>query len=206
MGISKALMEKVAIAESRNIPIGGPIICVTRYGNVMASRGSVIPLFFEQVKQGEELTVTDPKMTRFMMSLDEAVDLVLYAFKHGKQGDLFVQKSPASTIENLAKAIQEICNVAKPIKIIGTRHGEKLYETLLTKEEFGKADCLEGYFRVPSDNRDLNYGKYFEDGDIALSKREEYHSHNTDQLNVQEIKEKILSLSYLSELDEYKRK
>ncbi|WP_299434138.1 polysaccharide biosynthesis protein [uncultured Aquimarina sp.] len=204
MGISKALMEKVAIAESRNVAPGGPIICVTRYGNVMASRGSVIPLFFNQIKQGEQLTITDPKMTRFMMSLDEAVDLVLYAFKHGKQGDLFVQKSPASTIEDLAKAIQEICNVDEPIKIIGTRHGEKLYETLLTKEEFSKADNLKGYFRVPADNRDLNYGKYFEDGDMALSIREEYHSHNTDQLSVEEVKEKVLSLSYLNELDEYK--
>ncbi|MBS9461264.1 polysaccharide biosynthesis protein [Flagellimonas sp. 389] len=205
MGISKALMEKVAVAESRNIPIGGPIISITRYGNVMASRGSVIPLFFDQIKQSTEITVTDPKMTRFMMSLDEAVDLVLYAFKNGKQGDLFVQKSPASTVEDLANAIQEICNVNVPVKIIGTRHGEKLYETLLTKEEFAKAEDLGGYFKVPADNRDLNYSKYFEKGNESLSQREEYHSHNTKRLTVSEVKKKILELSYLNILDEYRR-
>lgn len=205
MGISKALMEKVAIAESRNIPEGGPVICITRYGNVMASRGSVIPLFFSQIKEGGQLTVTDPNMTRFMMSLDEAVDLVLYAFQNGKQGDLFVQKSPACTIHDLAKAIQEICKEDKPIKIIGTRHGEKLYETLLTKEEFGKADDLVGYFKVPADNRDLNYEKYFENGDEKLSKREEYHSHNTTQLSTEQIKQKIWGLTYLSELNDYRK-
>lgn len=206
MGISKALMEKVAVAESRNIPEGGPVICITRYGNVMASRGSVIPLFFNQIKKGESLTITDPEMTRFMMSLDEAVDLVLYAFKNGKQGDLFVQKSPASTIEDVAKAIQEISGAQKPIKIIGTRHGEKLYETLLTKEEYSKALDLEGYYRVPADNRDLNYDKYFEEGNKArLSKNDEYHSHNTNRLTVAEVKDKILELSYLPELDDYRK-
>jgi UDP-glucose 4-epimerase len=205
MGISKALMEKVAVAESRNIPKGGTVICITRYGNVMASRGSVIPLFFNQIKQGEQLTITDPKMTRFMMSLDEAVDLVLYAFNEGKQGDLFVQKSPACTIEDLAKAIQEICGEHKPVRVIGTRHGEKLYETLLTKEEFAKAENLEGYYRVPADNRDLNYGKYFDKGDKTLSEKEEYHSHNTYRLSVSEVKEKVLELSYLNDLDEYKK-
>ena len=205
MGISKALMEKVAIAESRNISEEGPVICITRYGNVMASRGSVIPLFFKQIKEGKEITITDPKMTRFMMSLDEAVDLVLYAFENGRQGDLFVQKSPASTVKDLATAIQEICGVKKSFKIIGTRHGEKLYETLLTKEEFAKAEDLGGYFRVPADNRDLNYSKYFEEGEEALSKREEYHSHNTNRLNVSEVKEKILQLSYLNELDDYRK-
>jgi UDP-glucose 4-epimerase len=201
MGISKALMEKVAIAASRNIPESGPIVCVTRYGNVMASRGSVIPLFIKQIKSGEHLTVTDPNMTRFLMSLDEAVDLVLYAFTNGKQGDLFVQKSPASTVGDLAKAMNEIYNSDKEIKIIGTRHGEKLYETLLTKEEFIKAENLEGYYRVPADNRDLNYGKYYVSGDEELSASDEYHSHNTKRLNVEETKNKILALSYVEELN-----
>ncbi len=201
MGISKALMEKVAIAASRNIPENGPVVCVTRYGNVMASRGSVIPLFIKQIKSGEHLTVTDPNMTRFLMSLDEAVELVLYAFTNGKQGDLFVQKSPASTVGDLAKAMNEIYNSDKEIKIIGTRHGEKLYETLLTKEEFIKAENLEGYYRVPADNRDLNYGKYYVSGDEELSVSDEYHSHNTKRLNVEETKNKILALSYVEELN-----
>jgi UDP-N-acetylglucosamine 4,6-dehydratase len=204
MGISKALMEKVAIAASRNIPENGPVVCVTRYGNVMASRGSVIPLFIKQIKEGNELTVTDPNMTRFLMSLDEAVDLVLYAFKNGKQGDLFVQKSPASTVGVLAQAIKEIYNSDKKIKIIGTRHGEKLYETLLTKEEYVKAENLEGYYRVPADNRDLNYGKYSTDGTDQNSGTEEYHSHNTQRLNVEETKKKILALTYVEELNQLK--
>ena len=204
MGISKALMEKVAIAASRNIPENGPVVCVTRYGNVMASRGSVIPLFINQIKEGKELTVTDPEMTRFLMSLDEAVDLVLYAFKNGKQGDLFVQKSPASTVGVLAKAISELFNSKKEIKIIGTRHGEKLYETLLTKEEFVKSEDLEGYYRVPCDNRDLNYGKYSIEGDKKLSVISEYHSHNTTRLNVEQTKNKILSLEYVPEINEIK--
>ena len=204
MGISKALMEKVAIAESRNIPEGGPIVCITRYGNVMASRGSVIPLFINQISKGEPLTVTDPKMTRFLMSLNEAVDLVLYAFTNGKQGDLFVQKSPASTVGDLAEAMKSIYDYNREIKIIGTRHGEKLYETLLTKEEFIKAEDLEGYYRVPADNRDLNYGKYFKEGNKELSVSEEYHSHNTVQLNVAETKKKILALDYVEELNKLK--
>lgn len=204
MGISKALMEKVAIAESRNIPEGGPVVCVTRYGNVMASRGSVIPLFIKQMSNGEPLTVTDPKMTRFLMSLNEAVDLVLYAFTNGKQGDLFVQKSPASTVGDLAEAMKKLYDYKKDIKIIGTRHGEKLYETLLTKEEFIKAEDLEGYYRVPADNRDLNYGKYFKDGNTQLSVTDEYHSHNTMQLNVDETMEKILALDYVDELNKLK--
>jgi len=205
MGISKALMEKVAIAASRNIPKGGPIICVTRYGNVMASRGSVIPLFINQIKSGGNLTVTDPNMTRFLMSLDEAVDLVLYAFRNGNQGDLYVQKSPASTVGDLAEAVKEIYNYDKEVKIIGTRHGEKLYETLLTKEEFVKAEDLEGYYRVPADNRGLNYGKYYVEGNKKISLNDEYHSHNTKRLNIEEIKSKILDLSYVEDLNLLKK-
>jgi UDP-N-acetylglucosamine 4,6-dehydratase len=204
MGISKALMEKVATAESRNIKPGGPVICITRYGNVMASRGSVIPLFIKQIKEKKPLTVTNPEMTRFLMSLNEAVDLVLYAFENGKQGDLFVQKSPASTIKDLALAIKKIFHVDNSIDIIGSRHGEKLYETLLTKEEFAKAQDLEKYYRVPADNRNLNYGKYLEDGDTTLSTNEEYHSHNTQQLTVDEIIKKILSLDYVPEINDLK--
>lgn len=204
MGISKAMMEKVAIAASRNIPNNTTTICLTRYGNVMASRGSVIPLFIDQIKKGNILTITDPNMTRFLMSLDEAVDLVLYAFKNGKQGDLFVQKSPASTVGVLAQAIKEIYNSDKKIKIIGTRHGEKLYETLLTKEEYVKAENLQGYYRVPADNRDLNYGKYSTDGTEQNSGTEEYHSHNTQRLNVEETKKKVLALTYVEELNQLK--
>lgn len=202
MGISKALMEKVATAESRNIKPGGPVICITRYGNVMASRGSVIPLFIKQIKEKKPLTVTDPEMTRFLMSLNEAVDLVLYAFENGNQGDLFVQKSPASSVKDLALAIKRIFGVDNPIEIIGSRHGEKLYETLLTKEEFAKAEDLENYYRVPADNRDLNYGKYLEDGDKTLSTNDEYHSHNTQQLTVNEIIVKIMELDYVPEINE----
>ncbi|GJM61494.1 polysaccharide biosynthesis protein [Persicobacter diffluens] len=204
MGMSKALMERTAIAESRNIGEDGPTICVTRYGNVMASRGSVIPLFIEQIKNGQAITVTDPNMTRFMMSLDEAVDLVLYAFQHGRQGDLFVQKSPASTVDDVAKAMKSIFNAENEIKVIGTRHGEKLYETLLTKEEFGKAEELENYYRVPADNRDLNYGKYFEKGDQKLSDSGEYHSHNTRRLSLEQTIDKIMSLDYVPELNQLK--
>lgn len=201
MGMSKALMEKVAIAESRNIQNDDTIVCCTRYGNVMASRGSVIPLFFKQIKEGNPLTVTDPKMTRFMMSLEEAVDLVLYAFKNGQQGDLFVQKSPASTVEDVAKAVKKISGADIEIKQIGTRHGEKLYETLLTKEEVTKAEDLGNYFRVPADNRDLNYGKYEKTGsEISMSSIEDYNSHNTQRLNLTETEEKILSLSNIEEV------
>lgn len=200
MGISKALMEKVAISESRNIVEGGTVICVTRYGNVMASRGSVIPLFIKQILENKSLTLTDPNMTRFMMSLDEAVDLVIFAFENGNQGDLFVQKSPASTVHDVALAIMHIFKAKNEIKVIGPRHGEKLYETLLTKEEFTKAEDLGNYFRVPADNRDLNYGKYLEQGDISLSATDEYHSHNTYRLSLQETIDKIQSLTYVPEI------
>ena len=204
MGISKALMEKTAIAEARNIGTDGPVVCITRYGNVMASRGSVIPLFIKQMKNNQPITVTDPSMTRFMMSLDEAVELVLYAFKNGSQGDLFVQKSPASTVGDLAQAMKELFKSSSEIQTIGTRHGEKLYETLLTKEEFHKAEDMSDYYRVPADNRDLNYGKYFKDGNIELSSEEEYHSHNTKRLTLEETKGKILALSYVDEINKLK--
>jgi len=197
MGISKALMEKVAIASSRNN--SSTEICVTRYGNVMASRGSVIPHFIDQIKSGKPITITNPEMTRFLMSLEEAVELVLYAFKNGQQGDLFVQKSPASTIKDLAIALKELFLSDNPIKIIGTRHGEKLYETLCTKEEMSKADDLDRFYRVPADNRDLNYGKYFEKGDLE-SEIEDYNSHNTERLNIKEIKEKLLSIDYVKNM------
>jgi UDP-glucose 4-epimerase len=199
MGMSKALMEKVAVAASRNIPGDSTKVCLTRYGNVMASRGSVIPFFVDQIKKGEPITVTDPNMTRYLMSLEEAVDLVLFAFRNGNQGDLFVQKAPASTIGDLAQAIKELFNATNPVKIIGTRHGEKLYETLCTREEMAKAINLEGFYQVPADNRDLNYGKYFEDGDVLTSQLEDYNSHNTQRLNVDEVKEKLLSLEYIQE-------
>ena len=199
MGISKAMMEKVAIAKSRFIDGNETVICCTRYGNVMASRGSVIPLFIKQLKDGLPLTVTDPNMTRFLMSLDEAVDLVLYAFEHGKQGDTFVQKSPASTVADLAAAVKSVFKSHSEIKVIGTRHGEKLYETLLTREEMIKAESLPGYYRIPSDNRDLNYGKYFVDGEEVVSAAEDYHSHNTERLNVKQIEQKLLELNYIKE-------
>lgn len=199
MGISKALMEKVAVAASRNIPGDTTTVCLTRYGNVMASRGSVIPFFVDQIKKGESITVTDPNMTRYLMSLEEAVDLVLFAFKNGNQGDLLVQKAPASTIGDLAQAIKELFNATNPIKVIGTRHGEKLYETLCTREEMAKAIDLEGFYQVPADNRDLNYGKYFEDGNVKTSELEDYNSHNTRRLNIEEVKEKLLSLDYIQE-------
>jgi len=199
MGMTKALMEKVAVAASRNIENGGTKVCLTRYGNVMASRGSVIPFFVEQIKKGQPITVTDPNMTRYLMSLDEAVDLVLFAFKNGNQGDLFVQKAPACTIGDLAQAIKELFDVPNPIKIIGTRHGEKLYETLCTREEMAKATDLGGFYQVPADNRDLNYGKYFETGDVHTSALEDYNSHNTKRLNIEAVKEKLLSLDYIKE-------
>ena len=199
MGMSKALMEKVAVAESRNIPGDNTIVCLTRYGNVMASRGSVIPLFVEQLKAGAPLTITDPNMTRYLMSLEEAVDLVIFAFQNGKQGDLFVQKAPASTIQDLAEALKMIFNVNNPIKIIGTRHGEKLYETLCTREEMAKAYDLDGFYRIPADNRDLNYGSYFTDGDVKTSALEDYNSHNTIRLNVDEVVKKLMDLDYIKE-------
>ncbi|AEF17825.1 UDP-glucose 4-epimerase [Thermoanaerobacterium xylanolyticum LX-11] len=197
MGISKAMMEKVLIAKSRTVSPDRTVICGTRYGNVMASRGSVIPLFVEQIKSGQPITVTNPKMTRFLMSLDEAVELVIFAFQHAKSGDIMVQKSPASTIGDLAQAIKELFDADNEIKIIGTRHGEKLYETLLTKEEYLHAEDLGNYFRVPADNRDLNYDKYFVEGDVKLSTEIEYNSNNTEILNVEQIKEKLLKLDYI---------
>jgi UDP-glucose 4-epimerase len=199
MGISKAMMEKVIMAASRTVSPNKTVICCTRYGNVMASRGSVIPLFVEQIRSGRQLTVTDPNMTRFLMSLDEAVDLVLYAFEHGESGDLFIQKAPASTIKDLAQGVSELFNYDKPIKIIGTRHGEKLYETLLTKEEKLKSEDLGDYFRVPIDKRDLNYDKYFVEGTPNFEAIEAYTSHNTRRLNVEGVKEKLLTLPFIRE-------
>jgi len=194
MGMSKALMEKVAIAQSKDINDNKTLICVTRYGNVMASRGSVIPHFISQIKKNIPVTITNPEMTRFLMSLDEAVDLVLYAFKNGAQGDLFVQKAPASTIGDLATALKEIFNSSVNINIIGTRHGEKLFETLCTTEEMSKAIDLDGFYKIPSDNRDLNYENYFDNGDGKLSNSIDYNSHNTYRLNIEEIKEKLFGL------------
>jgi UDP-N-acetylglucosamine 4,6-dehydratase/5-epimerase len=206
MGISKAMMEKVFVAKSRTISQDKTMICGTRYGNVMASRGSVIPLFVEQLKSGQPLTITDPYMTRFLMSLEEAVELVLFAFENANSGDIMVQKSPASTIGDLAQALKELFNVENEIKIIGTRHGEKLYETLLTKEEFIIAEDLGGFFRVPVDNRDLNYNKFFEEGDLQLSENQEYNSHNTDRLNIRQIKDRLLQLDYIQqELNEFNK-
>lgn len=199
MGISKAMMEKVFIAKSRTVSPDKTVICGTRYGNVMASRGSVIPLFIEQIKSGQPLTVTNPDMTRFLMSLDEAVELVVFAFKNGHSGDILVQKSPASTIGDLARAVKELFHADNEIKIIGTRHGEKLYETLLTKEEYLHAQDLGDFFRVPADKRDLNYDKYFVEGNEKLSTEEEYNSQNTQILSVEQIKEKLLKLDYIKE-------
>lgn len=199
MGISKAMMEKVVVAKSRTVEPERTTISCTRYGNVMASRGSVIPLFVEQILAGQPLTITDPHMTRFLMSLDEAVDLVLFAFENAGQGDLFVQKSPASTIEVLAQALKELFNADNEVRIIGIRHGEKVYETLLTKEEKVKSDDLGGYFRVPADTRDLNYDKYFIEGDTEIFTAEEYTSHNTERLDVGQVKEKLLTLSFIRE-------
>lgn len=199
MGMTKALMEKVAVAESRNIKGDKTKVCLTRYGNVMASRGSVIPLFVEQLKAGKELTITNPDMTRYLMSLEEAVDLVLFAFEHGDQGDLFVQKAPASTIGDLALALKEIFKADNPIRIIGTRHGEKLYETLCTKEEMEKAEDLGDFYRIPADNRDLNYGNYFTEGSTKVETLEDYNSHNTIRLTIPEIKDKLLSLPFIQD-------
>lgn len=194
MGISKAMMEKVAVASSRTIPNNDTTVCLTRYGNVMASRGSVIPLFLNQIKTGQTLTITDPNMTRFLMSLDEAVELVLFAFEHGNQGDLFVNKAPAGTIGDLAQALKELSNATNEIKVIGTRHGEKLYETLCTREEMIKAEDMGEFYRVPADNRDLNYAQYFSEGEQDVSKIEDYHSHNTDQLGVEGMKKLLVKL------------
>ncbi len=197
MGMSKALMEKVMVAISRQQPNGGTTLCGTRYGNVMASRGSVIPLFIEQIKAGKAITITDPMMTRYLMSLEEAVELVVYAYQHGEQGDIFVQKSPASTVIDLAQAIIELFDAKTEIKIIGTRHGEKKHETLVNREEMAKAIDLPGYYRIPADTRDLNYEKYFKDGKVELAEVDDYTSENTYRLSVEEIKEKLLTLQYV---------
>lgn len=194
MGISKAMMEKVFVAKARLAEETNTVICGTRYGNVMASRGSVIPLFIEQIKDGKDLTLTNPDMTRFLMSLDDAVDLVLYAFENGKSGDIFVQKSPASTIQDLADSLLELTGNTVSTRIIGTRHGEKVYETLLTKEEFAKSEDLGDYYRIPMDQRDLNYEKYFQEG-VEAPHLEEYNSDNTYRLNKKEIKEKLINLT-----------
>jgi len=197
MGISKAMMEKVMIARARTLSLGKTLLCGTRYGNVMASRGSVIPLFIGQIKSGQPLTVTDPYMTRFLMSIEDAVDLVVYAYVHGKQGDMFVQKAPAATIGDLAVAVKELFGANNEIRTIGTRHGEKLYETLLTREELAKAEDLGDYYRVPADNRDLNYNKYFVEGEEELSELEDYNSHNTHRLSIEELKQMLLQLEYI---------
>lgn len=199
MGISKAMMEKVFVAKSKTIDPNKTLICGTRYGNVMASRGSVIPLFIDQIKNGQPLTVTDPNMTRFLMSLEEAVELVVFAFQYAEAGDIMVQKSPASTIRDLAQAIKELFKVNNEIKVIGTRHGEKLYETLLTKEEYVVAKDMGGFYKVPADKRDLNYDKYFIEGDKNLTSEDEYNSHNTERLNIEQIKEKLLQIDYVRE-------
>ncbi len=194
MGMSKALMEKVMIARSRNLDEKITVFCGTRYGNVMASRGSVIPLFIEQIKANKPITITDPNMTRFMMTLEDAVDLVLYAFEHGHNGDIFVQKAPAVTIETLANALQQLYKTNLPVRIIGTRHGEKLYETLVNREDMVKAEDLGNYYRIPADNRDLNYERYFSEGIKDVIKYSEYHSHNTHQLDIEEMKQLLLKL------------
>ncbi len=192
MGISKAMMEKVAVAESRNLT--DTTVCLTRYGNVMASRGSVIPLFLNQIQKNEPITITDPNMSRFFMSLEDAVDLVLFAFEHGNSGDLFVNKAPAGSIGDLAKALMDLAQKEVPVKIIGTRHGEKLYETLCTREEMLKAEDMGGFYRIPADNRDLNYAKYFSEGEQDISKIEDYHSHNTEQQDVDGMKRLLSQL------------
>lgn len=198
MGISKAMMEKVIVAKSRNVDPSKTVICATRYGNVMASRGSVIPLFVDLIKEGKPLTITDPNMTRFMMTLQDAVDLVLFAFEHGTNGDIFVQKAPAATIEVLAKALTELLDVPEhSIDIIGSRHGEKLYEALLSREEMVGALDMGDYYRVMPDNRDLNYGKYVEQGDLRITEVEDYNSHNTERLDVEGMKTLLLKLAFI---------
>jgi UDP-N-acetylglucosamine 4,6-dehydratase/5-epimerase len=199
MGISKAMMEKVMVAKSRLCDPGKTVLSATRYGNVMASRGSVIPLFLGQLQAGKSLTITDPNMTRFLMSLDESVDLVLYAFENARPGDIFVQKAPASTVGDLAQAMQELLNCPNEIKIIGTRHGEKLYESLVSREEMARADDLGGYYRIPADSRDLNYDKYFVEGETEISEIDDYTSHNTNRLNVAQVKDVLMKLEMIRE-------
>jgi UDP-N-acetylglucosamine 4,6-dehydratase/5-epimerase len=200
MGISKAMAEKLVVAKSRTVPAGGTVICATRYGNVMASRGSVIPLFVDQIRNGEALTVTDPNMTRFLMSLEDSVDLVLHAFEHGGQGDIFIQKAPASTVKDLAKALLNLFSSSALIKVIGTRHGEKLYESLVSREEMAKAEDMGRYFRIPADNRDLNYKKYFVEGEQRISEVDDYTSHNTERLDVAGVEALLLKLDYIQEM------
>lgn len=199
MGISKAMAEKLMVAKSRLLGEGETVLCATRYGNVMASRGSVIPLFVQQIKAGQQLTVTDPNMTRFLMSLEDSVDLVLHAFKHGRHGDIFVQKAPASTVGDLATALQQLFSAESAVKVIGTRHGEKLYETLLSREEIGKAEDMGDYFRVPMDDRDLNYNKFFVEGESRVSNLDDYTSHNTRRLNVGQVKDLLTELNFIRE-------
>ena len=199
MGTSKAMMEKIFVAKSRTVSEDRTLICGTRYGNVLCSRGSVVPLFVEQIKAGKPITVTDPSMTRFIMTLEEAVDLVLYAYEHAHTGDILVQKAPASTIGDLAQAVKELFHAENEVKTIGIRHGEKMYETLLTNEECANAIDLGDFYRVPADNRDLNYGKYFTDGSEVPNKLTEFNSNNTQLLTVEQIKEKLLTLSYIRE-------
>ena len=199
MGISKALMEKFMIAKARMLSENETILCATRYGNVMASRGSVIPLFVSQIKTGKPLTITDPNMTRFLMSLEDSVDLVLYAFSHGENGDIFVQKAPASTVEVLARALIELFSAKNPIQIIGTRHGEKLYESLISREEMVKAIDMGVYYRIPADNRDLNYAQFFSEGEEKISSQKDYTSHNTNILNLTEVKELLIGLDSIND-------
>ncbi len=199
MGISKAMAEKLMVAKARMQSKTETVFCATRYGNVMASRGSVIPLFVSQLKEGKPLTVTDPNMTRFLMSLEDSVDLVLYAYEHGQQGDIFVQKAPASTVGDLAQAIREVFEKNNEIQTIGTRHGEKLYESLISREEIAHAQDMGGYYRIPADNRDLNYAKYFSEGEEKISHLDDYTSHNTRRLNVEQIKTLLLKLDYIQE-------
>jgi UDP-N-acetylglucosamine 4,6-dehydratase/5-epimerase len=199
MGMSKALMEKLMVAKSRLIQEGGPIVCATRYGNVMASRGSVIPLFIRQLNEGKSLTITDPAMTRFLMSPEDALDLVIYAFEHAHQGDIFVQKAPAATVADLAQALKEVFGKSNPIQVIGIRHGEKLYESLMSREELAKAEDLGRYFRIPVDDRDLNYNKYVVEGNVVQNSIGDYTSHNTERFSIAQIKDVLLGLRYIQD-------
>ena len=199
MGLSKAMMEKLMVAKSRLCDPDRTVLCATRYGNVMASRGSVIPLFLKQLAEGREITITDPAMTRFLMSLEESVDLVLYAFEHARPGDIFVQKAPASTVGDLAEALRQITGRGNPVRVIGTRHGEKLYESLVSREEMARADDLGGYYRIPADSRDLNYDKYFVEGETRISGSEDYTSHNTHRLDVAGVRQVLMQLQAVQE-------
>jgi UDP-glucose 4-epimerase len=197
MGQTKALMEKVMVAKSRSLSSTETLLCATRYGNVMVSRGSVIPLFVSQIKAGKPLTITDPNMTRFLMSLDDSVDLVLHAYGHGQQGDIFVQKAPAATIGDLVQALKELFSADNPIQIVGTRHGEKLYESLVSREEMARVEDMKQYYRIPADNRDLNYAMYFTEGEKEISTLDDYTSHNTERLSVAGVKQLLLKLDFI---------